>query len=139
MNSEKNIDEISDLEELIKVGKELAEKKEFDNAKKFISKALSINPENLNALNAMGFANGRSGDYPEAIKYYKKALEIEPAFQKALGNLAHVLEMQGNYVEAIKYYEKALEVKPEDENLRFPDEIIKVVKDHLQKCRELAK
>ena len=44
MNSERNINEIDDLEELIKLGKELAEKKEFGDAKKFIAKALKINP-----------------------------------------------------------------------------------------------
>ncbi|MHA1213049.1 MAG: tetratricopeptide repeat protein, partial [Candidatus Heimdallarchaeota archaeon] len=79
------------------------------------------------------------GDYPEAIKYYKKALAIEPQFQKALGNIGHVYEMMEEYDLAIDFYERSLEAKPENENLRFPDNIIPIIKDHLKKARESVK
>ena len=134
-----NIEEINDISELLKIGKDFIEKKEFDEGKKFIKKALKINPEDLNVLNSMGFAHGRAGEFDEAIKWYKKALAIEPNFQKALGNIGHVYEMKGDFALAIEFYEKSLEAKSDNEELMFPAEIIPVINEHLQKAREAAK
>ena len=50
-----NIEEIDDIEELLKIGKEYIEKKQFTEGKQFISKAFQLKPENLNVLNSMGF------------------------------------------------------------------------------------
>ncbi len=134
-----NIEEIDDIEELLKIGKEYIEKKQFTEGKQFISKAFQLKPENLNVLNSMGFANGRAGDYEEAIKWYKKALDIEPNFQKALGNIAHVYEMKGDYELAVEFYEKSLKIKSKDKTLLFPEKIIPVIEEHLQKTKELMK
>ena len=139
MSEEKDIADINNLEELLKIGKEYVEKERFDDGKKFIEKALSFEPNNINALNAMGFAHGRSGNYQEAIEWYKKALEIEPKFQKALGNLGHVYEMMEEFKLAIEFYEKALQVKTDNKDLKFPDEIIPVVESHLKTAREKMK
>ncbi|NHJ47944.1 MAG: tetratricopeptide repeat protein [Asgard group archaeon] len=134
--TDKDIDKITDVDELIKLSREYIENQQFDEGIKFVTKALELKPDDLNILNSMGFAYGRSGNYEEAIKYYKKALEIEPNFQKALGNLGHVYEMQEKFEEAIEYYERSLEAKPEDEDLCFPENIVGVVKEHLHKARE---
>ena len=138
MNSTKKLDEIDDPEELVKIGREFAGKEEYETAIKYIEKALSLKPDDLNALNSLGFANGRSGNFEEAIKCYKRAIEIEPQYQKALGNLAHVYQMQERFDEAIEFYEKSLNANPENEDLRFPPDIIKVVEDHLEKTKEQA-
>ena len=134
-----NSEEINDIAELLKIGKELIEKKEFDEGKKFIKKALEKQPEDLNVLNSMGFAHGRAGEFDEAIKWYKKALAIEPNFQKALGNIGHVYEMKGDFTLAVEFYEKSLEAKSDDDSLMFPAEIIPVITEHLQKAKEAAK
>jgi tetratricopeptide (TPR) repeat protein len=131
-----DLEKINNIDELVKKGREFIIEEKFDEGIKLISKALEKKPKDLNILNTMGFAYGRSGNYEEAIKYYKKALKIEPKFQKALGNLGHVYEMLGKFADAIEYYERSLELVPDDEELRFPSEIIEVVKEHLHKARE---
>ena len=134
-----NIDEIQEVDELLKIGKDHIEKKEFEEGKKLIKKALELQPKNLSVLNSMGFAHGRMGEYEKAIEWYKKALAIEPNFQKALGNIGHVYEMKGDYQLAIEFYEKSLAVKNVDEELMFPEHIIPVIQEHLKTAQELAK
>lgn len=132
----KPLEEIEEKEELAKIGRELANKEQYKEAIEYLEKALQKDPKDIQILNSLGFANGRSGKYEKAKEWYKKALEIEPKFQKALGNIGHVLEMEGNYEEAIKNYEKALSIEVEDENLKFPKNVIKVVEEHLQKAKD---
>ena len=135
-NLENQLEKLSNPDDLIKIGKELAEKQQYDFAIKYIEKALKLDPNVHNALNALGFANGRSGNYPEAIKCYEKALELKPNFQKAMGNLGHVYQLKEDYQKAVEHYEKALQMNPEDESLKFPEEIIKVVKEHLENAKK---
>jgi tetratricopeptide (TPR) repeat protein len=55
---------------------------------------LTIEPDNVDALNNIGAALGSLGNFTEAIKYFDKVLAIEPdnvkaliSKDKALGNL----------------------------------------------------
>ena len=51
---------------------------ENENAKKYFSAALELNPSNTNALTGMGDVLKFAGKYGEAEPLYRKALEIEP-------------------------------------------------------------
>ena len=51
---------------------------DYDSAIKCYDKALSINPENTNALSNKGAALANSGDLESGMKCFNKALEINP-------------------------------------------------------------
>ncbi|MDY7230884.1 social motility TPR repeat lipoprotein Tgl [Hyalangium rubrum] len=72
-------------------------------------KAVTLDPENADARNALGLVLHESFRRPvEAIEHYEKALELRPNFSEARTNLANVHLAQGRYDEAIKLYEQAL-------------------------------
>ncbi len=76
------------------------------------NKALSIEPNNIYALNNKAAALDKLGQYQESIPYYDKALSIEPNNIYALNNKAAALDKLGQYQESIPYYDKALAIDP---------------------------
>ena len=60
----------------------------YGEAKYFFEKALTINPDNSDAMNNLGVLICRNGDYKEAEKLFLKALEKDPGNVEAKRNLA---------------------------------------------------
>jgi tetratricopeptide (TPR) repeat protein len=72
-------------------------------------RAVELDPDNADALNALGILLHLSFKRPaEAIKHYERALEVRPDFSEARTNLANVYLDQGQYDQAIQLYEQAL-------------------------------
>lgn len=81
----------------------------MQDALRELQKSLELNPDNPEALNAMGLVLHLSFNRPEeAVRHYKRALEVRPSFSEAKTNLANVYLSQSRYDEAIKLYEEAL-------------------------------
>ena len=59
-------------------------------AKLYFEQAIQADPNNLEALNNLGYVYGRSQDYPSAEAILKKVLVIAPTRRVALGNLGAV-------------------------------------------------
>ncbi len=71
-------------------------------------KALELNPNNKEILNAMGIVYLlKLENYPEAIKYFKKALKIDKNFSEASNLLGFAYEKTGRFDEAIESYKMA--------------------------------
>lgn len=64
----------------------------IESAGSFFEKALSLNPENTDALNNLGVLGFQSGDYDAARGCFIKALEIDPDNEEAKANLAMLSE-----------------------------------------------
>ncbi|MDR3753117.1 MAG: tetratricopeptide repeat protein [Terracidiphilus sp.] len=69
---------------------ELAERqKHYDQAEQYFNQALSLDPENANTLNYLGYMWADKGEkLPEALKMIRKAVDIEPmngAYRDSLG------------------------------------------------------
>jgi tetratricopeptide (TPR) repeat protein len=86
--------------------------KDYDNALKYINRALEVSPNNSLFLNKKGLMLYHQGKYQEAIYWYDKALEVEPKSENVLNNKGLALQDLGKYQEAIYWYDKALEINP---------------------------
>lgn len=89
----------------------LSNLKFFDEALKFIDKALLISPGNLNALTSkkyinLGFANQyvQNGDYKTALKILLKNLQLFNKDTEILQNIANVYLISSNYSKAEATY-----------------------------------
>jgi len=93
-------------------------------ARRFLSRALEIDPDNLLAMRDMAVVISDSGKnvsgassreyFMEAVSLYKKILHKNPNDSAAWGNMANVLTDLGDYKEALKCYDRAIKLKPDD-------------------------
>ncbi len=82
--------------------------KRDDRATEQFDRALSLNPENADALNGKGVIATRKHQYTEAIDAYRKAIAIDPNNAGYQANLAITYHLQGKKDEAIAAYKKAV-------------------------------
>jgi tetratricopeptide (TPR) repeat protein len=85
----------------------------YDKAIQENNKVLEKDPNNINALNNLGFSFMSLGKYDESITYLEKALELDPKFLPAIVNKGSILRLTGNYEGAIEYYDKAISIDPD--------------------------
>ena len=72
-------------------------------------KALEINPNDKQALNAIGILHLlHFEDFQKAIEYFKKAIKVDSNYSEAYNNLGYAYEKSGKHDEAIKSYQKAI-------------------------------
>jgi len=72
-------------------------------------KALELNPDDKDVLNAIGVIYLlKLDDYPKAAEYFKRALKTEKNFSEAANNLGFAYEKMGKYDEAVLSYKAAL-------------------------------
>jgi Tfp pilus assembly protein PilF len=67
----------------------------LDEAIRFFSKALSLDPRHYQSLNALGLAYSMKGELREAEKSFLKCLEVSPAFMEARNNLGMIYQEMG--------------------------------------------
>ncbi|MBN8570466.1 MAG: tetratricopeptide repeat protein [Ignavibacteria bacterium] len=88
---------------------------EFEIAKHFYKKYLTMVPNDCIALNNLGYVHQRLGNYDEAFDLYKEALEVNNDFANAHGNLANIYnENFKNFVDAEIHYKEAIRIEPEN-------------------------
>ena len=87
-------------------------KKDPDKAIEYYLKAVSIDPNHINALFELGYAYNEKGEYSKAIEYYNRVLAIDPRAKDALNNIGLSYENQKDYVKAESYYRKSIAVDP---------------------------
>jgi tetratricopeptide (TPR) repeat protein len=73
---------------------------------------LTIDPNDVAALEDKGNALSSLDKYSEAIEYYDKALAIQPNDTYALNSKGNALSNLGNYTGAIDFYGKTLAIDP---------------------------
>jgi len=76
-------------------------------------RALSLEPDFVNAHNNLGLALVQAGRLQEAKGQYEQALRIEPDDAEAHNNLGAALEKLGRTEDAIREYEEALRIEPD--------------------------
>jgi tetratricopeptide (TPR) repeat protein len=86
----------------------------YEEAIKYINKALENKPDDINLLNNKGSYLFRLKKFEDSIKCFDKALNINKDDYYALSNKGVVLHNLGRFKEAIEYYDKALKIKPDD-------------------------
>jgi tetratricopeptide (TPR) repeat protein len=98
---------------------------EVDMYQTLISKALEIEPNNVDLIFNLGVVNADKGNTEAAIEYYDKAIEMDPTYTKAYLNAAALtLEKEGAIIEEMNSlgmstadYNRYDELKIDRENL----------------------
>jgi serine/threonine protein kinase/tetratricopeptide (TPR) repeat protein len=84
-----------------------------EDAVRFNSVAVALQPENAGALVNLGNVLREQGQHEEAIACYRKAIERKADYADAHNNLGVALHEQGKLDEAIVAFRKAHELNPE--------------------------
>src|SRR5699024_5247638 len=81
-----------------------------------LEKIIEINPENADALNALGYLLTNQGkDYETAYEYIRQALDLKPDNPPILDSLGWVEFKLGRLESARKHLDAAYEARPEAE------------------------
>lgn len=97
----------------------------------FLSKAIEIDPEHVEAWNNLGDTYENLGDYEHALRCYKKVTKIDPDFGLAFFGIGDVLLRLGRYDEAVENYEKGLTCRNDPKD-------VQITKQNLLSARVLA-
>lgn len=87
---------------------------DLDNALKFYEKAISIDPNYIDAYDNLGLVFRHQGNLEKAEFYYKKSIEIYPKGYLAHQNLAIVYALQKLSDKALNEYEIMIKIDPND-------------------------
>lgn len=79
---------------------------------KHYSKHLSMNPNDITALNNKGVELTNINMYEEAIECFDKILQLDPANSIALYNKSLLLKKMRKHLKSIEYRDKALKLDP---------------------------
>ena len=96
----------------LRSGKVKFKLKNYEDAIEEYTKALSINPEYIEALYERGLAKIEILDFLGAIEDYSKILEINPQFYYAFGFIGDAKSNLGEFTNAIEDYKKGLAINP---------------------------
>jgi tetratricopeptide (TPR) repeat protein len=112
----------SDMRLLQQYGAILEKASRWDEAKAYLKKALSLQPENAAMLNHLGYSMIEHGDdLPAAIDYLEKANKLQPDVPAYMDSLGWAYFKAGRVSQALPFIEKAAVAAP-----REPD-----ISDHL--------
>jgi len=123
---------------------------EVDSYQKLISRALEIEPDNVDLVFNLGVVNADKGNFNDAISYYNKAIEINANYTKAYLNAAAlILDREGPMIEEMNSlgtstadYNRYDELKNERENLYreaipYLEKVYELENDNLNAARTL--
>jgi len=92
-------------------------KRNFEEAIDNAEHAVSLSPNDADALYTLGRIMVWVGKPEEAMKYYKKSIMLDP-LHKSTDGIAFAYSAMGDYEQAVKYGEKAIRDYPENYRLR---------------------
>ena len=94
-------------------------KKNISSAKNLTDQAISLNPNNFDALNSMGVILGYENNHAQAIQYFNMCLKIKPNHLGSIFNLANAFFNLKKYEDSLIYYEKAKTLMPNNFQITF--------------------
>jgi tetratricopeptide (TPR) repeat protein len=92
---------------------------QFDDAARNCDQALSIRPNNAQALYLRGRIAVERENWQEAVDFMSRALEQSSSHEAALQSLAYAHAQAGNRDESVEYYRQYLEFNPGDTDVRL--------------------
>jgi tetratricopeptide (TPR) repeat protein len=102
----------------------------MDILEKDLGRILELDPENVDALNALGYTLADQTDrYQEAAAYINKAYALRPDEPAILDSMGWLQYRLGNYQEALGYLEQAMDRMPDSEIAAHLGEVLWVTGD----------
>jgi Tfp pilus assembly protein PilF len=96
------------------LGISLLRLREPQAAEAAVKKALSINPNHVEARTLLGWIDSEiRGDFEAAIKEYSKVVELRPDLPEAYNNLGVAQKRKGDLAKAADSFNTALKLKPD--------------------------
>jgi tetratricopeptide (TPR) repeat protein len=92
---------------------------DYEDAERQARKALTLNPQNDDALRCLGLALFGRGQYDEAIRYLSDAAKIRPDFGEIQVDLGAVFLARNMPEEAVGHLRKGLELAPDSPEAHF--------------------
>lgn len=90
----------------------------YDQAIEAYRRALALNPDMVDALNAMGVAYAESGNFGRARQQFEAALKRAPNSAYTYNNLGFVDYLAGDYPAAVRAYRESLRLDASQEKAR---------------------
>lgn len=113
MTKEKETDELKEaLDELIKNATKMTKAGQHDDAAELLEQALELDPDNVRALDLLGYVRWSLGDYKGSEEVNRRSLKIRPLGAYARKGLGIVLAEQGMVDEGISELHHAMALKP---------------------------
>lgn len=95
------------------------EQNEIEKCLDYYKKSLSVEPDNLTALNGLGYVLAtQNKDLTAALGYCKKAVDLSPNNGACLDSLGFVYFKLGLVKEAKKYFKKAQKILPNNQEVQ---------------------
>ena len=92
-------------------------RRKFNEAIEYAELAVTISPNDADALENLGKISIFTGSPEAGIKNYKKAIMLDP-LHKSTGGIGLAYFTMGDYEQAVKYIEKALKDYPDTYGIR---------------------
>ncbi len=103
---------MSEVGELLSAARAAAKAGELDEAARLLTEILERDPDNVGALDTMGFVLYFERMYPEAEQVCRRTIEVSPDHAFAHKGLGLCLAAQGRVDEGVVELERAIELEP---------------------------
>jgi predicted Zn finger-like uncharacterized protein len=101
-----------DYNKIVAQADKLSENGKADPARKLYEKALTLQPNGVEALTGLGYCDLDKERFLGAVDHFKKALAASPDYGEALIGLAESYKVRGDKTQAIEYYKRYLKAQP---------------------------
>ena len=95
-----------DVDLMLTMGRALYREGLFPQASDVFSKAVSVRPDNAEAVSALAYCFHRQGDELEASRHLRRALRLDPDLYEARVYLGHLLYDRGDWEAALREFER---------------------------------
>lgn len=85
---------------------------DLEEALRYLTRAVNINPAFTSALNNLGLAYQAMGNYGQALYYYKKAVDVNPQYTDARMNIGVIYQALEKDAEAVEQFSSILQYDP---------------------------
>ena len=101
-----------DKQLLYVVGNWLVFQESYDQARKFMERALVIDPKYPPALNDLGYSYALTRNYKEAVAAMERYVAALPGEPNPQDSYAEILRLSGDFPGALQHYQAALKIDP---------------------------
>jgi Flp pilus assembly protein TadD len=95
-----------DVDIMLTMGRALYREELYPQARDVFSKAVSVRPDNAEAVSSLAYCLHRLGDELEASRHLRRALRLDPDLYEARVYLGHLLYDRGDWEAALREFER---------------------------------